>query len=368
MILLFVLAACPKTEIRREIVATEPVAASEVAPVVQNDPLPGWKSGFSSQAEMKGKPEQVWSFTLDGPITEPVVGEGDLVFATADGRVYAFSTDGKRVWELKLAASGGPVLSVDSVVVGGYEGRVRWMERATGRDKTVTVAGGTIRGSVVPVDGGFAWISVDGVVSTTAGWGVETGLVPTARPAADGSTLFVSTQNRTVAAVNAKGIVWEAKLPAAAVDGPVLDDEYVYCAFASENGEPGGVVAFWRNGPKAGQEAWFFRTGFQPLAAPAVGEGVYLSDKDGSLYALSKSNGILLWKNEAYGAFSTQAVIAGKSLYVGNADGNVYRVDAFDGGTAWTASLGAPVTGQPALIGNLLVVGLANGRLVGLKP
>ena len=368
MIWALILAACPHEERGHGLVAVKSAAAiPDQVETPGLNPLPGWRSGFSATSEMKSQPSEVWSFTLDGPITEPIIGESGQFFATADGRVYAFSTAGQRQWELKLAATGSPALALDSVVVAGYEGRVRWLDRATGRDKTVTTEGGTTMGSVVPIDGGYAWISEDGVISTSAGWEVKTALRPSARPAADGSTLYVVGGDGRLIAAGAKGILWESSIPGTPVDGPVLDAENVYVAFAASGKEPGGVVAIRRN-EGAGTVAWTFRSEFQPLACPAVGDAVYLPDKDGTLYALSLDAGTVLWRNEAYGAFTTQPLIVGKSLYVGNADGNVYRIDTFDGGTAWTADLGAPVTGQPAIVGNVLAVGLANGRIVGLRP
>lgn len=361
--------ACPKEERQRDLSAVEPVKVVEEAPRVLNtDPLPGWKSGWTNAPEMKGQPDEHWSVTLDGPVLHPIAGDASQFFATADGRVYAFAADGKRQWELRLAATGAPTLSLETIVIGGYEGRVRWMDRATGKDRTVTPGGGTIQGAIVPIDGGFAWVTVDGVVSSTAGWEVATNLKPMARPASDESTVYFVTADGILAAVGPKGVEWQTNLPGTPVDGPVLDEDNVYVAFASSGQEPGGVVAIRRWGPPIGKLAWMFRTAFQPLAAPAVKDAVYLPDKDGTLYALSRDAGTVVWRNEAYGAFTTQPLIAGKSLYVGNADGNIYRIDAFDGGTAWTADLGAPVTGQPAISGNTMVVGLANGRLVGLKP
>ena len=369
MFLLLVLAACPKPEPRREVVAVEPAPVAEIAPApTGNDPLPGWKSGWTPSAEMKDKPDEVWSATLDGPILDAIVGDAGQFFATADGRVYAFSAEGHRQWELRLAATGGPTLSLGTVVVGGYEGRVRWMERLTGKDRTVTAGGATIQGSIVPIDGGFAWITVDGTVATTAGWEVATAQKPMSRPAADESTVYFVTADGTLAAVGPKGIEWQTALPGTPVGGPVLDEDNVYVAFAASGNEPGGVVAIRRWGPPTGKLAWVFRTAFEPVAPPAVADAVYLPDKDGTLYALSRESGTVVWRNEAFGAFTTQPLVAGKSLYAGNADGNVYRIDTFDGGTAWTADLGAPVTGQPALSGNVMVVGLANGRLVGLEP
>jgi outer membrane protein assembly factor BamB len=301
-------------------------------------------------------------------VTEPIAGDATQAFAVADGKLVAFSADGKRGWEARIDASGGPVLVGDAVVVGSGDGRVHWVDRATGRDRSVTERGGAVVGRVVPVDGGFAWLTVEGTVATTATWLYAARVVPAGRPAADGSTVYLASTDAKLHAVTARGLTWSASLPAPPVDGPVLDAERAYVSYGAAGGEPGGVVAIWRVGADAGKEAWRFATGFAPEAAPAAHGAVYLADRDGFVYALDPVSGTRLWAAEGYGSFVTQPVVAGKSLYVGNGDGSLYSIDTFDGGISWKIDLGAPVTAAPALAGDGLVVGLANGRVVGLRP
>lgn len=361
--------ACVKNEPPREIVALPPVVEDvKPPPVVRPDPLPSWRSGFTSAPALEQRVAEAWGFTLGGPVTEPIAGDSSQAFAVADGRLVAFSADGKRGWEARIDARGGPFLLDSSVIVGGGDGRVHWVDRVSGKDGTVTEPGGAVIGRVVPVDGGFAWVTATGQVNSTAGWSVSAGVVPSARPAADGSTVYFASSDGKLHAVGPKGVAWSCPLPAPPVDGPALDAERVYVSYGASGGEPGGVVAIWRVGADAGKEAWRFQTGFAPEAAPAVHQAVYVPDKDGTVYALDPASGSKLWGAEGYGEFLTQPVIAGKTLYVGNGDGAIYAIDSFDGGIDWKLQLGAPVTAEPALIGAGMVVGLANGRVVGLRP
>ena len=168
--------------------------------------------------------------------------------------------------------------------------------------------------------------------------------------------------------VGAKGVEWEAPLPADPVDGPALDEDNVYVSFAAKDGKPGGVIAIGRWGPMMGKERWRFVSEFEPLAAVGADTGmVYSPDKDGNVYALDVFTGELRWKSEGFGEFTTQPLVTRGSIYVGNSDGRLSRIDTYDGGRAWAANLGSPVTGQPTIVDGKIVVGLANGRIVGLQ-
>ncbi len=367
--MMLLLLACTPKPPPRPIPALPPVVEeAPPPPVTIPDPPPGWRSGFTTATALPQRVAEAWGFTLRGPVTEPIAGDSRQAFAVADGRLVAFSADGKRGWEARIDATGGPVLLESTVIAGGGDGRVHWVDRATGRDTTVTEKGGAVVGPVVPVDGGFAWLGATGTVTTTANWSLATNLPPAGRPAADGNTVYFASTSGQLNAVTPTGIAWSFTLPAAPVDGPALDAERAYVSYAPHDGEPGGVVAVWRTGASAGQEAWRFATGFGPEAAPAVYGAVYVPDKDGNLYAVDPATGDQRWAFEGYGAFATQPVVTKKALYVGNGDGHLYAIDTFDGGLDWKVDLGAPVTAEPVIVGEGVVVGLANGRVVGLVP
>lgn len=366
--ILLLLACAPKPD-PRPLAALPPVVeAPPPPPVVVPDPLPAWRSGFSSAPALPQRVAEAWGHTLRGPVTEPVAADANGAFAVADGRLVAFAADGKRAWEARIDATGGPTLLESAVIAGSGDGRVHWVDRATGRDTTVTDKGAPVVGAVVAVDGGFAWLGADGTVTTTAGWTVSTQFPPSGRPAADGGTVYFASTNAQLHAVTAKGISWSTTLPAPPVGGPALDADRAYVSYGPAGGEPGGVVAIWRSGESAGKEAWRFATGFGPEAAPAVYGAVFVPDKDGNLYALDPVTGGQRWACEGYGAFTTQPVVTKKALYAGNGDGNLYAIDTFDGGLDWKVDLGAPVASAPVIVGDGLVVGLANGRVLGLRP
>jgi outer membrane protein assembly factor BamB len=291
-----------------------------------------------------------------------VTTDGTRIYAVVDGRVYCFDRDGKRLWDVRPLATGAVAITEQGPVVGTETGGIVVLDPANGATLRATVAGGPVRGSAVPLATSVGWVTIHGVISSTADWGREVALSAAGSAAADGDTLFIATLEGRVVAAGQGGVVWEAGLPAPAVAGVALDAERLYVPVGITDGAPGGVVAFDRSG----NELWRRQTEAQPGGPLSVRDHVYVPDKDGKVYALDPASGRVVWTAEGFGEFGAQPLIAGDRVYAGNADGRLYLFDGFDGGQIWAHNLGAPVTGDPTLLGDLLVVGLANGRLVAL--
>lgn len=367
----FALLACPKApEDVRSVKVTPKVEAAPDTPLLppRAEPRASWRAGYTQAEPVLRKMEDAWGFTLGGPITSPVVADGSQVYVTANDTVYAFTADGKRLWQTRLEGAHGVVATGGSVVAGGADGRVHFMDRTTGQDRSATERGGALVGWPVDVDGGWGWITAEGTVATNTGWLFATGARPIGRPSSDEGLVYLVTEDLRLLVVGARGVEWEAPLPSRPVDGPALDEDNVYVSFSADGGKPGGVLAIARWGPMRGKERWRFVSEFEPLAAVGADtKMVYSPDKDGNVYALDVFTGELRWKSEGFGEFTTQPLVARGSIYVGNSDGRLSRIDTYDGGRVWAANLGAPVTGQPTIVDGRMVVGLANGRIVGLE-
>jgi outer membrane protein assembly factor BamB len=363
--LILALLACATTQVPvRAAPDMAPPAPEAAAPAFPPPPPASWRAGVYDGAPMLRPPTEAWSRMLPGPITEPVTSDGERVYAVVEGRVYCFDLDGNPVWNIRSLASGGVGVTELGPVVGTDTGPVVVLDPRNGATLRSSPGGGPVRGLPVQVaNGAVAWVTVHGLVSSTAGWGHEVALSAVGGAAADGDTIYVTTLEGALLAVNAGGVVWQATLPAAAAEGPALDADHVYVPIAAAAGEPGGVVAFDR----AGKEVWRQRTEFQPAGPLSVGRHVYVPDKDGHVYALDRATGERAWAAEGFGEFAAQPLLVEGQIYAGNSDGNLYRIDGDDGGEVWKAPLGAPVTGDPVYVRGKLVVGLANGRLVALS-
>jgi outer membrane protein assembly factor BamB len=307
-------------------------------------------------------PSESWSKVLPGPVTQPLTTDGQRIYAVAEGRVYCLDLDGNVLWNIGSSPTGGVAVTDQGPVVGTTTGRLVVLDPKDGSTVRSTTAGGEVRGLPVQLPTSVAWVTLHGLLSSTADWGREVALSAAGSVAADGDTLFVSTLEGGLVAATRDTTLWQATLPAPAVEGPALDATREYVPVSSSEGHPGGVVAFDR----AGKEVWRHQTRFHPAAALAVGSHVLVPDKDGRLYALDPETGAEAWVFEAFGEFSAQPAIVEGQVYAGNGDGNLYRIDDFDGGQGWKVPLGAPVTGDPVVVHGLIVVGLANGRIVAL--
>ena len=82
---------------------------------------------------------------------------------------------------------------------------------------------------------------------------------------------------------------------------------------------------------------WTFKTGFDIVAAPALGDDgvIYVGSRDNHLYAI-EPDGTEKWKFEtSNGITSAPAIDADGTIYVANVDGNLYAINP-DGSEKWT--------------------------------
>lgn len=126
-------------------------------------------------------------------------------------------------------------------------------------------------------------------------------------------------------------------------------------------------------------QRWRLSLGNLVSAAPTVVNGVmYFGDWDGYFYAVSASDGRILWKQyvgksaEPDAAYcmpatgvSSQAVVADKTVYVGGGDSAVYALDIRSGNVNWRVALADPNTGaylwsSIMLSGKSLYLGIAS--------
>ena len=88
----------------------------------------------------------------------------------------------------------------------------------------------------------------------------------------------------------------------------------------------------------SGAVRWRFRTQADPIgrtrlvSSPAVDTAhVYVSGRDGIVYALERTNGAVAWTLDLGTPFITAPVMWQGSLYIGTRDGRMVRVDAVSG-------------------------------------
>jgi len=81
---------------------------------------------------------------------------------------------------------------------------------------------------------------------------------------------------------------------------------------------------------------WNFKTEAGITSTPVVsGNYVYVSSRDGRIYALQGEDGKKIWEFEADDAFEASPLLLNDILYVGCMDGKFYAIDSRDGKMKW---------------------------------
>lgn len=154
---------------------------------------------------------------------------------------------------------------------------------------------------------------------------------------------------------------------------PALDSRVVYVAYlnrrpcnASSSALDGEVVAYAAG---FGYLRWRTKIGPSESSPLIVGKRLYVGDWKGNVYALSTSNGRVIWRYQTGGAIKAAVAISGQRLYVGSYDHHLYALDTKNGALVWrTAS--QPRLGQlgnfystPAVAYGRVYVGSTDGKL-----
>ena len=282
---------------------------------------------------------------IDGGITGgPGVGNGLVVAGGRNGEVVALDAEtGAERWRAQVTSEviTAPLVTPDRVVVRSNDGRTFGLDTADGTRKWVFDRGLptlSVRGNGAPVtDGSLVYLGYDdgNVVALRATDGLVAWTQLVAEP--EGRNELAR-----MADVDGELALGYAELYATSYAGQTL-------AISTQNGRP-----LWTR--DAG--------GYSGLAL--LGDRVVLADPDGTLWALDRSNGSAIWKQEALARrWLTTPAVQGDFLVVGDVEGYLHWVRASDGTLAGRERHGrAPILATPQVspTGVLLAVD-AEGRL-----
>ena len=121
-----------------------------------------------------------------------------------------------------------------------------------------------------------------------------------------------------------------------------------------------------------GEANWVHETGrsnerFFPTSTPVVlGDQVLFGGVDGSLVALARGDGKVLWTRQLGDRVATSVVLAGDRLYLGTADGKLHLLNAADGAVVRSATLPGVPFGRPLVHDDSVIVLTTGGRAVAL--
>ncbi len=181
------------------------------------------------------------------------------------------------------------------------------------------------------------------------------------RPTVDGGRLFVTTTDDTVYAFDAGTGKWlwhyrrRTSQPSTirGASQPLVDGNEVLAGLSD-----GFLVALSLND---GQLKWEKKlhtgTKFTDVDAHPVLDGgiLYIPSYDGSLYALRRQNGEILWRFDSGG--SKRVVIEGDRIFLPSTDGTIYALQKSNGKVLWKYEMDGGVPTQLVLTEKEIIVG-----------
>ncbi len=242
---------------------------------------------------------------------EPGVGSGSVVVGSVNGDVVAFSADtGTERWRAKLSSEiiSTPLVAGNVVIVRSGDGHVVAMDLADGKRRWAfehPLPTLSLRGNPSPALGGNGLVYL----------GYEDGTLVAVR-AQDG----VKVWEQAVAQLDGRSELDRM----ADIDGDVVvSPDGVFAASYK-----GKVAAF---APDTGNPLWEHSlVSYGGLARS--GDTLYLSDAVGTVWALDRSSGGALWKQEALGyRWLSEPAVQGGYVVVGDLQGYLHWMKA-DGG------------------------------------
>ena len=225
--------------------------------------------------------EEIWRFaTMDWITNTPALSDDKLVVASMDGRVTIYDTDtGKRRFASRVitrSVVGSPIIIEDSIYVPYRDGRLISIN-LNETEFPLSAKWFTLKTQL------YVW-ALMGHPGLPKGfnWSVRLGGTIMNTPAADGDTLFVTTQE-------------------------------------------GRLMAIDRH---TGDRLWVYKTDGKSLSTPTiVNDLILVGDRDGVLHAVDSSSGVERWTLPVAEHSLSTPVVAGGTLYLASKDGTLYAVE-----------------------------------------
>ena len=313
--------------------------------------------------------QPVWDALVGPVVASPVLTSDVVLAATAEGRlVWLDRASGRVLHEMRLGAAleSSPALGEDqrTLHAGTDEGEMVGVDVVLGREVYRVKVGRMVRSSPLPVGGRVAvgvvegksgmLLALDAAKGSTA-WARKMGPVFSS-PALAGGNILVGSDDGFVHALEpAKGtVLWSAEMGSKVRATPaVAGDTALVADFA-------GRLAVFR--VSDGARAWTADLRHAAYSSPCVrGDLAVVGCNEGHLHGVELRSGALRFEVATRGPVVSSPVAAGDRVLVGSTDGTLYLID--DQGRVTDRRELAPgwIQSSPALDGDHLFVGSARG-------
>jgi outer membrane protein assembly factor BamB len=280
----------------------------------------------------------------------------NTIYVAYQSSVFAVQSNGTMKWRYPEKADNNrqyyapPVLTPDGqLIISGYDAKLYSLNPASGQLNKIFFEGGKgryIDGPAVGGDGLYVPCSDEILYATDLQggkrWSFNSGQALWSKPAIKENTLYLSSMNRNLYALNAKdgNVIWKQDAGGAIVSTPALsEDGILYVGTFSKE-----ILAFDPTGKNLWRtpiEGWIWST-------PAISGGVlYVGDINGTLYAINRTNGKVSWKITPDSAsISGTPLVLKEKIYFTTQAGNFYAVD-LNGNVLWNRAVGGKIYNGP---------------------
>jgi outer membrane protein assembly factor BamB len=182
---------------------------------------------------------------------------------------------------------------------------------------------------------------------------INTKLMLSGGLALSSNTVFVTTQNAKIVAINktTHKILWQADLPTIAIETPLVNSNVVIVKTNDAQ-----ILVFDID---TGKKIWVYNSNppnltlYNNHSMTIVNNELLLSGfPDGKMVLFSITNGNIIWEqilkstdnNERLKDISTAPIISNDTVFVANYSGGIYCLDLFKGTIVWNRNIGSPIS------------------------
>ncbi len=141
--------------------------------------------------------------------------------------------------------------------------------------------------------------------------------------------------------------IWQTELPARSPAGPSSDGEVIYIPL--EN----GLLAALNE--KDGAMKFTVETNEPLISKAAVGDLVFVAGAEGSLCAIERNTGDIIWRKSFDWPVWTAPAVDNVAVYLGDSGGFLHALDRHDGHTLWTFKSDGVVVASPVVVGKFVL-------------
>lgn len=174
-------------------------------------------------------------------------------------------------------------------------------------------------------------------------WTFSAGDAVQSSPALSGDTLYVSSLDGKLYALNTKNgdRRWTASTRGAIYSSPVVSEGTVYVGSTDH--------FFYAFDAHSGHQKWKYDAGVPLYSTADVSNGTVCFGSDKKIVGLGVTDGKERWTQEAGSYFQSRAASADGVFYLGGWDNTLYALDAQTGSPRWKAKMGRAQSGKGPL-------------------